>query len=311
MLRRLSLVFVALVLGCGGKGAASGADAKSAADADPVALLPASAIVVATLDAHAMYASASIGATLGTFTDSLMPLGADAGFQASRDVDRVVFAAYAGSEADVAAVLSGRFDLDKIAAVTTTKTGAAVVKATYAGFATDSVGGLTVAPITAKTVVVGTSERVHRVLDRLGAGPLQRSTPPWVSDTLGTQGAQFAVTADFATQPIASATIGAINLSWLKGLQVVRAIGDFDAPGINVAGTMTYADAAGAQAASDGIHLLDGLQKVLAPLLLGAKVQNLQVSSTGADVSCKFALDDSSLRPLLSLASRYAQPPTQ
>jgi hypothetical protein len=174
-----ALVFAALFVACGGKGASSGADAKSAADADPVALLPPSAIVVATLDAHAMYASASVGATLAAFTDSLVPLGADAGFQASRDVDRVVFAAYAGSDADVAAVLSGRFDLDKIAAATRTKSGAAVVKGTYAGFPTDVVGAVTVAPLTAKTVVVGTSERVHRVLDRVGAGSLQRSVPPW------------------------------------------------------------------------------------------------------------------------------------
>jgi hypothetical protein len=311
MPRPALLVFVALLVACGGKGATSGADAKSAADADPVVLLPPSAIVVASLDAHAMYASASIGATLATFTDSLVPLGPEAGFQASRDVDRVVFSAYAGTEADVAAVLSGRFDLDKIAATAKTKTGAAIVKGTYAGFATDSVGAVTIAPITTKTVVVGTSERVHRVLDRIAAGSLQRAVPPWVSDTLNAQGAQIAVAADFATQPIASATIGSINLSWLKGLQVVRAIGDFDAPGVNVAGTMTYGDPSEAQAASDGIHLIDGLQKVLAPLLLGAKVQNLQASSTGNDVSCKFAVDDASLRAILPLASRYALPPAQ
>ena len=311
MHRRHLLVLVALLFGCGGKGAASGADAKTVADADPVALLPPSSIVVASLEARAMYASASIGATLATFTGSLVPFGPEAGFQASRDVDRVTFGAYAGSEADVAAVLSGRFDLDKIAAATTTKTGAAIVKATYAGFATDAIGAVTIAPITAKTLVVGTSERVHRVLDRLGSGALQRSVPPWVSDTLNTPGAQFVVTADFATQPIASATIGSINLSWLKGLQVVRAIGDFDAPGINVAGTLTYGTPTEAQGAADGIHVLDGLQKVLAPLLLGARVQNLQVSSSGSDVSCKFALDGASMGTLLSLATRYALPPAR
>ena len=311
MSRRFLLLLVVSLFGCGGKGAASGADAKSAADADPLALLPPSAIVVASLDAHAMYASGSVGSTLASFTDSLVPLGPDAGFLASRDVDRVVVSAYAGTSADVAVVLSGRFDVDKVAAAAKTKSGAPIVRGTYAGFATDVVGAITIAPLTSKTLVAGTSERVHRVLDRLGAGPLARSIPPWVAETLGTPGAQFAVTADFATQPIASATLGSISLSWLKGLQVVRAIGDFDAPGINVAGTLTYGDATQAQGATDGMRFIDGWQKLLAPLLLGAKVQNLQVSSVGNDVTCKFALDDSSLRALLALASRYAQPPTQ
>jgi hypothetical protein len=313
MTRRPLLALLALVAlnACGGKGAASGADVKSTADADPLALIPPSALVVASLDAHAMYASAAIASTLASFADSLVPLGADAGFQASRDVDRVIFGAYPGSDPDVAAVLSGRFDLDKIGAATKTKGGADIVKGTYAGFATEVVGTVTIAPLTAKTLVAGTSERVHRVLDRITAGSLQRSVPQWVSDTLATQGAEFAVTADLATQPIASATIGSIDLSWLKGIQVVRAIGDFDAPGINVAATLTYGDPAGAQAASDGIHVLDGLQRALAPLLLGAKVDNLQVSSTGNDVSCKFAVNDTSLRALLSLASRYALPQAQ
>jgi hypothetical protein len=298
--------------GCG-KGAATAADAKSAADADPLALIPPSAIVVASIDAHAAFASASIGGTLTSVTDSFVPFGPDTGFVASRDVDRVVLGVYAGGEADAAAVLSGRFDVDKINAATTGKGGAPIVKGTYAGFATETIGQVTVAPISAKTVVVGTGERVHRVLDRIApaAGTtLQRAVPQWVSDTMGTQGAQFAVAADLSSQPLALATIGSINLSWLKGLQLVRAIGDFDAPGLNLAATLTYGDPSGAQAATDGIHMLDGLQKAMAPLLLGAKIDNLQVSSTGNDVSCKFAVNDASLKALLSLASRYALPQT-
>ncbi|HEX3771597.1 MAG TPA: hypothetical protein VHV30_12055 [Polyangiaceae bacterium] len=299
--------------GCGGKGAATAADAKSTADADPLALIPPSAIVVASIDAHAAFASASIGATLTGVTDSLVPFGPETGFQASRDVDRIVLGVYTGGEADAAAILSGRFDLDKINAATTAKNGAAIVKGTYAGFATETIGQVTIAPISAKTVVVGTGERVHRVLDRVtppAGTTLQRSLPQWVSDTMGTQGAQFAVGADFSSQPLAAATIGSINLSWLKGLQIARAVGDFDAPGLNVAATLTYGDPSGAQAASDGIHMLDGLQKALAPLLLGAKVDNLQVSSTANDVSCKFAVSDASLKALWSLGSRYVLPQT-
>lgn len=306
----LSILALSVCVACGGKGAVSGSDAKAAADADPLALLPGSAIVVASLDVHAMYANPSVSAPVASLVNSFLPLGPDSGFDPSRDVDRLVLGSYAGNQADVAVVLSGRFDVDKIGAATVGKTGAPFVKGTYAGFATSTSGMVTVAPVTAKTMVAGTTDRVHSVLDRLGKGPLVRSMPPWAAETLGTQNAKFAIAADFATQPIASATIGSINLTWLKGLQVVRAIGDFQDPGVNVAATLTYGDPVAAQGATDGIHLIDSWQKLLAPLLLGAKVDNLQVGSNGNDVSCKFGVDGGSLQALLTLASRYVKPPS-
>jgi hypothetical protein len=310
LLFAVSILALCLFVACG-KGASSSNDAKATADADPLALLPGSAIVVASVDVHAMYTSPTIGATVASLVDSFLPLGPDAGFDPSRDVDRLVLGSYAGNQADVAVVLSGRFDVDKIAASTRTKTGTSFVKGTYAGFGTSTAGGVTVAPLTAKTIVAGTTDRVHTVLDRLGQGPLQRAMPPWAAETLGTPNARFAIAADFATQPIASATIGAINVGWLKGLQVVRAIGDFQEPGVNVAATLTYGDPGSAQSATDGIHLIDSWQKLLAPMLLGAKVDNLQVGNNGNDVSCKFAVDGGSFRALLTLASRYFKPPSQ
>jgi hypothetical protein len=300
----------AALIACGGKGAAT-SGAGAVADGDPLVLLPGSAIVVASLDVRAMYASGSVGGTVASFTDSFVPLGSDSGFDASRDVDRLVLGSYAGNQADVAVVLSGRFDVGKIVATGRAKNGATFVHGTYAGFATDTAGSITIAPLTAKTLVAGTTDRVHLVLDRLSQPAIERAMPPWAAETLASQGAQFAIAGDFASQPIASATLGSISLSWLKGLQAVRVIGDFDAPGVNVAATLTYGDPTAAQGATDGIHLIDGWQKLLAPLLLGAKVQNLQVGNSGNDVSCKFAVDDASLRALLTLASRYFQPPPQ
>lgn len=305
----LSLCCLSAVIACG-KGATSSDSAKSAIDADPLSLLPGSTLFVASLDVHAMYANTAVGPTVASLTDPLVPLSADT-LDVSRDVDRLVLGAYAGNQADVAVVLSGRFDVDRIAAATQSKSGAPLVKAAYAGFPTSTAGAITIAPLTSKTLVAGTSERVHRVLDRIAQGPLKRSIAPWAAETLATQGAQFAIAGDFATQPIASATLGSINLGWLKGLQMLRAIGNFDDPGVNVAATLTYNDPNAAQGATDGIHLIDSWQKLLAPLLLGAKVENLQVGTSGNDVSCKFAIDSSSLRALVTLASRYVKPPPQ
>jgi hypothetical protein len=303
----VSLLSISALAACGGKGAEAGGEAKVDLDADPYALLPGSALAVGKVDARALYAS-SAGPDLGALADSLMPLGDDAGFKASRDVDSVVVAAYAATEADVAAVVSGRFDVAKISAANATKQGTPIVHTPYAGFATDTIGPVTFAPISAKTVVTGTTERVHRVLDRIQRHDLTRAVPSWMVDTLGTAGASFALAGDFVSTPVASAALKSINVPWLQGLQVARVIGDFNPPGLNAAATLTYADAAGAQAAADGLRMVDNMQKVLAPVLLGAKLDNLQVSSNGQDASCKFAVDSQSIHALLTLASRYVHP---
>jgi hypothetical protein len=78
---------------------------------------------------------------------------------------------------------------------------------------------------------------------------------------------------------------------------------------LNVAATLTYPDSTGAEAAADGMRLIGGWQKLLAPLLFGAKLQNLQAGASGTDATCKFAIDDQSLRALLALAARYGHLP--
>jgi hypothetical protein len=305
MLRWMLLGLTLSLVACGGKGADGAADAKSDVDADPFALLPAAAIVLADLDARALFDSGSVGAQLASIADSLVPVGDDAGFRASRDVDRVVLAGYGTSGVDVAAVLSGRFDPDKLSAATKAKNGGTIVKGVYAGRATSTVGTVVFAPLTARTVVAGTGDGVRRVLERVQAGKLERALVPWMVETVQTQGAQVAVAADFVSQPVASAAIGAVKLPWLKGLRAARVIGNFKAPGMNVAATLTYGDAAQAETAAEGVRFVDGWLKVLGPLLGGVRLQNLQVSVDQADLRCKFAVDDQSLRTLLALAPRY------
>jgi hypothetical protein len=89
----------------------------------------------------------------------------------------------------------------------------------------------------------------------------------------------------------------------------VRALGDFNPPGLNVAATSTFGDPQQAAAAAAGIHALDGWLAVLAPALGGARIQNLQVDVVGSDVTSKFAVDGASLAALLALGTRLI--PTQ
>jgi len=304
MLRPWMLVLVAIVVAaCGGKGARAGGAARADLDADPLSLLPASAIVVASFDAHAIGASGSFGAQLASMADSLVPLGPDAGFQASRDVDRVVAAGYGSG--DVAAVLSGRFDEARIDQATTAKDGAPIARGTYAGRTTYTAGRVSYAVLTSHTLVAGTSDGLRQVLDRVQSGKLARAVPPWVVDTLQTPGAEMALAADFATQPIASAAIGSVKLPWLEGLRVARVIGNLEQPGMNLAATLTYADPDRARTAAGGVKLVDRWLQMFGPLLGGVTLRDMKVELDGADVRCSFAVDDHALSSLLGLANRF------
>jgi hypothetical protein len=300
-----ALCWLGLALGCGGKGAVAAGEKKPDLDADPIALLPSSAVVVASVDARGIFDGTGVGAQIASMADKLVPLGDDAGFQAKRDVDRVVAASYAVTGADVAAVVSGRFDEAKIAAATKARNGSPITKTMYAGHAVYATGPGVYTVISGKTLVAGTTDGVRRVLDKIATGKIERTLPPWVLDTLQTQGAEVAVAGDFATQPLAAAAFGSIRLPWVEGLKVARIIGNFDKPGLNVAATLTYTTPEQATSAADGVRALTGWIKLLGPLLGGISLQSFDVQTAAADVQCKASVDDQTLGKLLGMGERF------
>ena len=297
------LVLLGLVA-CGGKGAAAVGEKKLDLDSDPLALLPAAAVIVANVDARGIFDGTTVGPQIAALADRLVPLGDEAGFEAKRDVDRVVGAAYALTGADVVSIVSGRFDETKIAAVTKARNGAPITKTMYSGHATYAVGPSVYTVLTGKTLVAGTTDGVRRVLDKIATGKIERALPPWVVDTLQTQGAEVAVAGDFATQPLAAAAFGSIRLPWVEGLKVARIIGNFDKPGMNVASTLTYSTPEQASSAADGVRAITGWIKLLGPFLGGISLQNFDVQTAAADVQCKFSLDDQTLGSLMGLGTR-------
>ncbi|HEY8090323.1 MAG TPA: hypothetical protein VIF09_20820 [Polyangiaceae bacterium] len=300
----LSLV----VWACGGEAKAPVAPALDL-DSDPVRLLPGSAVVAANLDAKALFASPGLGPGVASLADSLVPLGPDAGFDARRDVDRVLLGAYTSTGADVSAVVSGRFDAAKIDAATASRGGTPIVHGMYAGRATYAVGAVMLSVLSGRTVVAGTPDGVRRVLERIQDGKLERSVPAWMLETLATPGAPVALVADFTTQPVASAAIGSISLPWLDGLHVAKVIGNFEDPGMNVAATLTYVDETHASSAADGIRSADRWLRVLGPLIGVVAPKDLTVKAEASDVKCKLALDDAALRRLLELVPRLLGAP--
>src|SRR6186997_190577 len=77
---------------------------------DALALLPGNAIAVGSVDARAFFGSQTFGSELAKLVEKYVPIGQEAGFQASRDVDRVTFASYSYQGIDAAAVVIGKFD---------------------------------------------------------------------------------------------------------------------------------------------------------------------------------------------------------
>jgi hypothetical protein len=292
-----------LLLACGGKGAAAGRSGPDL-DSDPYALLPAGAIAILHVDAHGLFSSASVGSDLAAAFDPLVPLASDSGFVASRDVDSVVVGMYSTSNADVAAIISGRFDTDKMSHASAARSGSPIVAGTHGHFSTSTSGKIVWCVLTPKTIVAGTTEGVGLVLDRIEKGQLDRALPAWAVTTLQTPGAELALVADFTSQPIASAAIGSVQLPWLTGLRVARIVGNLGSPGLDVAGTLTYAEADQAQNAVSGLKSADRLLSIVGPLLGGLKLENLEVTSEDKDLRCKFGVDTQGLRSLVALAPR-------
>jgi hypothetical protein len=277
-------------------------------DADPLALLPGSATVVATVDARAFYASGSVGSQVAALSEQLIPIGDEAGFKASRDVDHVVLGTYASEGLDLAAVVSGRFDEAKIKqaaeAHTQTHAGGLIAESLYAGRNVYTVNDVGFAILTPKTALAGTQTGIRHALDRIRDGQPKREIPPWVQQTIDTPGAAATVCADFA-QPIVTAAIGSFSLSWAKGLNRVRAVADFKPEGTHVVSTITYDDAASASAGAAGLQQAATMANLVALTGLTPKLADVAIAPADKDVQCSFSVDDQSLRGLLVLLPKY------
>jgi hypothetical protein len=305
------LLSTALACGCGGAGHPQTPSALTAdqIDADPIALLPASPIAVVDVDARAFYSSGSVGAQLVALSEKAIPLGDEAGFQASRDVDRVVAAAYGSQGADAVAVLCGRFDESKITAAAeahkTTKAGGTITESDYAGHHVFTVAGGGVSVLTPKTALAGTQAAIHRALDRIAAVKTTRDLPSWMLDTLGTPNAAAAVAVDFS-QPVTSAALASVPLPAAKGVKTLRAVADFNPPGMHVAMTLEYADAATASSAAGSLKQAVSLEGLAALTGLVPKLQQVAIASAGTNVQASFAVDETAMKKLAVLLPQLA-----
>lgn len=274
---------------------------------DALALLPGNAIAVGTVDARAFFGSQTFGSELTKLTEKYLPLGEEAGFQASRDVDRVTWASYSYQGIDAAAVVIGRFDEAKIKqaalARTPTRGGGYLVASQYAGRDVYTVNNVGFTMLSSTKAIAGTESGIRRVLERIKDNRVKRDISKWMLETVETPGAAAATAADFATQPMPAEALRQIPVPFIQSMKALRLLVTFKPPGLQLAGSLTYADDQAAGAASEQVKQVAGQAKWLA--LIGVKVQNVDVKPEKQDVQVKLEVDDQSLRQVLASAPQW------
>jgi hypothetical protein len=315
------LLAIAPMASCGGgevgqPHAPAGASAQDL-DGDAIALLPAGAVAAATVDARALYANHAFGAQVVQVAEVLLPLGAEAGFVPSRDVDRVTVAWYAVTGADFVAVVRGRFDpvaIQKAADAHSAAHAGGVLAATpYSGHTMFTVADVGFSVLTPHTALAGTAAGLRLALDRIRDGRVRRELPPALTDTLDAKDAAFAFAGDFAASPL-SGVQGLPMPAWVSGVKGARMTGAFHETRLDVSGSVIFGDPKQASAGADGMRQIGALVNTVALAGVVPELKNLDIAPDGSGVRVAFGVDETQLRRLLQqvpqwLPQRLSQPP--
>lgn len=280
-----------------------------AIDREPIALLPSGAVGVAVLDAPQLFNS-QFGAKLLNITRGVAPVPASANFQPQRDLQRLVIATYSTQGADAVGVATGTFDKDAIErsadGVQQTPLGAPLVKSTYAGKTLYTSRNTGFVVLTARTVLFGTETAMRRALDRIKEGRVRKSVAPWMGDLLERPNAPIAAGFDLRAQPITDAVRQ--QLLFLEGLETGRMVGNFQPPGLNVAGTLTYGDQAAAQKGAQNLanlsQQLSSWGWLMQLIGISQPVKRLEAQHESKDAKFVAELDGQGIAALLDQAAR-------
>lgn len=283
---------------------------KDAIDADPIALLPPNAIGAMTVDAQALFAS-QFGARMLGIVNARSPIPAAAEFDPARDLTRAYVAFYSMQGADTAGVALGNFKPDKIeqAADQTprTATGDPVVKSKYAGRTLYTANGIGFTVLTERTVLFGNETGIRRSLDRIREGRARRQLPAWMSDLLASPSAPLVGGADFTAQPVPAAARE--QLAFLDGIRTASMVGNFQDPGLNLAGTLSYEKPEAATRGADNLRSLHDRLSTYGPLMaligIPQPVRKLSAEAREAEVRFVIGIDGAAVAVLLEKAQAY------
>jgi len=257
-------------------------------DRDPLALLPAGVAGLVHIDARAAFQS-DLGGPTAKFIQAMMPLGPESNFDPARDVKRVVIGIYSLQGADIAMVVQGNLDPDAIRTAATsgrpTALGVPLTRLEYANNDLYVAGDIGFVVVTKQTMIAGNETGIRRTLDRIRDKRVRREVPDWMASLIDDPKASIVGVADLSTDPVVRGA--AQQTPFLNGLTVVRVLGNFEPPGINLAGSLTYPDADTAKTAStslDQLAQLTSYARLLSLLGIQPPIQNLQVRAEERDV---------------------------
>ncbi len=294
----------------------TGADKKfteAEIDADPAPLLPGGALGVLVLDANQLFTS-MFGEKVRQVVEKRMPLPPAAGFEPKRDLTKVWLGFYSMQGADMAGVALGSFDRQKIEAAADsaepTPLGHPVVKTSYAGRTLYTAGTVGFSVLTAKTALIGNDTGMRRALDRIAEGRAKNQVPPYMEKLLAGTTAPIVFGADFSSAPLPEPTRP--ELAFIIGLKTVALVGNYQDPGLNLAGTLSYADAEAAQKGAQNLIALRRKVESVAPFLallgIGQPVRKLEAEAKDKDVSFVAAIDGAAIAVLLDKAQDLLLP---
>lgn len=305
-----SLVVAASALaaaGCGGDDSlvlVAGQRVDSARiDTDPVSILPSGILMFGYIDAAAMFQS-NLGPDVSQMVQTLLPLGPESNFTPTRDVSRIFAGVYTMQGADFCAVVQGNFDIEAIRrsvdARAVSLAGAPLTKSRYADNDLFTAGNIGFTILTAHTALSGNETGMRRALDRIRNGKLTRAVPEWMTSLGRTPGASFALGGDLSAQSAGGAAFQ--SMPFMAGANAIRLIGNFQSPGMNFAGTLSFDDETTAEASASALQSIGSISpfiSMLSSIGLGMSIPPIQAARKDKDVGIAVAVDESTSRTLL------------
>lgn len=276
-------------------------------DRDPVALLPSGAVALSHVEATQLFAS-RFGEKLLRLLAAQLPLPESAGFVPERDLKELYIGAYSMQGADVLGVAVGSFDKEKLEkaadATETTPQNVPVVKSSYAGRSLYTAGNVGFTVLTQRTLLFGNDTGMRRALDRIQEGRAKRQQPEWLDQLLATPNAPLVVGADFTSHPVPEAARS--QLAFLDGMKTLALVGNFQDPGLNLAGTLTYdEDDAATRGAENLLKVRNSLERYapfMALLGIPQPVRKLEAQPKEKEVSFVMGVDGAAVGVLLEKA---------
>lgn len=273
-------------------------------DRDAFRLLPPGAVVWFRVEAPALFGS-PVGAEVSKFMKEALPFATGAGIDPKEDVELVIGAMYATVGSDVVLICKGEFEKETTARAIASNPVSVlkkpIVSVQFSGAEMYVVDQVAMSILTDRTMVFGSQLGVRRVLERVEEHRLERNIPTWFEALVEDGGSTAQIGIDLDAQPI-PATLGE-KVNFMKGLRAARILGNFEEPGLNLAGTLTYRTPQESKQAAETLsgikEDLDRYELLIRALGISQPLRRVEAEATDKDTQVVAAIEGAALTQLM------------